>query len=177
MRFIRSSIGISLLIFLSAFTILQAVRWNVSEDYSVKFSGSVNGSFRGLIATIIFDEKNLAASKIIGSVDAGSINTGIGLRNKHAKSESGLNAEAFPRIRFESKSIVKTKNGYEATGLLTIRDVVKEISLPFTFERTGGKAIFKGSFVIVPKDYQVTKSGTPDSVTIDLVIPVSETTP
>ena len=51
--------------------------------------------------------------------------------------------------------------------------VSKEIKLPFSFERTGTSAVFKGKFSISPKDYNITKFGTPDPIEIELMVPVN----
>ena len=162
------------LITVSAFTLFQAAQWKVTDGYVVQFTSKrVNGTFRGLKANILFDENNLAASKISASIAAKTIDTGIWLRNRHATSESGLNAEKSPEISFESSRIVKTGSGYEATGKLTIREVSREIKLPFTFKKEGTKGLFIGKFTISPKDYNVTKSGTPDAVDIELEVPVN----
>jgi polyisoprenoid-binding protein YceI len=164
-------IAATLLLFASAFTLVQSVSYKVKEGYSVKFSGNkINGVFKGLKADINFNPSDLAKSKITASIDATTANTGSGMMNKHAKSESGLNAEKFPTISFESTSISKTATGYDAIGKLTLKGVTKEITLPFTFTND----TFAGKFSIAPKDYGVTRGGTPDVVTVELNVPVTK---
>jgi polyisoprenoid-binding protein YceI len=171
MQFLRSTIGLSLLIVLSAFTALHLSYWKTTEAYSITFSGKhVKGSFKGLKASIVFDENNLSAAKISASIDASTVNTGIKLKNKHARGKKALNAAEFPIIRFESTQIVKTATGYEAIGTLTLRDVTKEIKLPFTFEGH----VFKGHFSLVPHEYHVTRHGVPETVTVELTVPVEQ---
>ena len=159
------------ILFASAFTVIQSVNWKVKEDYSVKFTGKkVDGIFKGLKADINFNENELGKSKITASIDASTTNTGSGMMNKHAKSEDGLNAEKFPSITFESSSITKTTTGFEAIGKLTLKGITKEIKLPFTFSNE----TFNGKFAVVPKEYGVTRGGTPDEITIELNIPVTK---
>lgn len=160
-----------LLLLGSAF-VFSPANWKVQEDaYQVKIVCSkFEGVFKGLKTNLQFDENNLAASRIEASIESNTINTGNAMRNRHAM--QGLDAKEFPIIRFESTSIVKKGDGYEATGNLTIRDVTRSIQLPFTFVRADGKATFAGSFSVKPKDYKVKKMGTPDEFTVQLQVPV-----
>jgi polyisoprenoid-binding protein YceI len=123
------------LIIASAFTVFQAQEWKVAEGYSVKFGdgGDPTGEFTGLKGTILFDEKNLAASKFDMSVDVATINTGNGMKNTHAKSPIWFDAEKYPTINFTTSEITKTATGYDAKGTLEIKGVKKEFTMPFTF--------------------------------------------
>lgn len=166
---------IATLISSSAFTLVnKAESWNVKgETYSVKFtSKKFDGLFRGLKSVIHFDENKLTESSFSATIDAGSINTGNGMRNKHAR--QGLGAEQFPEIRFESSSIVKSGNQYEALGKLTIKGTTKDIRLPFTFSKTAEGGLFEGNFSVKPAEYKVEKSGTPDQIDIQLSVPVTK---
>jgi len=152
----------------------QQKSWNMSKDYSIKFSGkNVEGFFRGLDVDIVFDENNPGASKIVAGVNANTLNTGTGLKNKHAKSEQGIDAKRFGMITFVSRQIIKKGNAYEAIGTLTIKGRGKEIILPFTFESIENDAVFKGKFSLKPRDYEVTRHGTPEDIEIDIVVRVT----
>ncbi len=159
------------LVFTSAFTIIEAISWKVKDNYSVKFiSKKINGTFKGLNATLLFDEANPDKSKIHASIDATSFDSGNAMLNDHAKSEEGLNTAKFPAIVFESTSISKDKTNYQATGKLTLKGVTKEIKFPFTFiDET-----FNGKFTVIPKEYGVTRGGTPEQMEIELIIPVNK---
>jgi polyisoprenoid-binding protein YceI len=167
-------LGIAIILIASSFAMYQSVDWKLNEDaYSVKITcKKFDGVFKGLKTNIQFDENNLAGSKISATIDATTVNTGNGLRNKHAK--QGLDAAHFNTINFESTSISKTTTGFEAKGKLTIKNVTKEISLPFTFINKGSEGIFNGNFSVKPKDYSVEKSGTPNEIQIILSIPVNK---
>lgn len=151
-----------------------ARHWVVKENaYGVTFKGDkMSGTFKGLKAKIDFDQANLAGSKIAASIDAGSVDTDNWLKNRHAR--AGLGADEYPTIKFESVSIVKKGNGYEATGNLTLKDVTRQITLPFTFTPDNEGGTFEGKFSITTKDFHVTKSGTPDVVEITLKVPVTK---
>lgn len=166
---------IAIAISTSAFTVVNnATSWSVKEEsYSVKFTSSkMEGSFKGLKSELFFDENNLAGSKLSASIDANTVNTGNGMRNKHAK--QGLDAKTFQTVKFVSSSIAKTANGYEAIGNLTIKDVTKEIKIPFTFTKSAEGGVFAGTFSVKPAEYNVTKGGTPEVLDFQLNIPVSK---
>lgn len=158
----------------SAFVIYLSQNYVIKENaYGVTFKGDkMSGTFKGLKAKIDFDEAHLNTAKISASIDAATVDTDNWLKNRHAR--AGLGADDYPTIKFESTSIRKTSTGYEAVGNLTLKDVTKAITLPFTFtpDNTGGT--FSGKFTITTKDFHVTKSGTPDVVEITLKVPVTK---
>jgi polyisoprenoid-binding protein YceI len=140
------------IIVLSAFTTFKSIDWKISDSYSVKFDGGdPSGEFKGLKGTISFDPKDLASSKFTTSIDVATINTGNGMKNTHAKSEKWFDAEKYPTINFTSNAISKTAAGYQATGILNMHGVQKEITIPFTFNNN----VFEGAFEVNRIDYNI----------------------
>src|ERR1700733_10130844 len=79
-QIIARSAVIAGLTFASGWTVDTA---NAKVTFSVSGPfGTVHGSFQGLKATIKFNEKDLAASSIRASIDAKTVKTGIGKRDK-----------------------------------------------------------------------------------------------
>lgn len=176
MKNIKLALGALTVLAASAFTAIQSTNWKLKEDaYSVTFKGKkVEGIIKGLKTNISFDEAKPENSKITASLDVNSINTGNGMKNKHAKSEDALAADKFPTINFESVSVTGKNGTYTAHGKLTIKGITKDINLPFTFENKGAGAEFKGKFSIAPKDYNITKGGTPETLEIEISTPVTK---
>ncbi len=173
MRHLSSVILLGATFLLSSFVLYNTQEWKITDSYSVKAkSEKFDGIFKGLEAKIEFDEADLSRSKISASIDATTINTGNGMRNKHAK--QGLEASKYPKISFTSTSVTKTETGFEAIGKMTIKEVTKEIKLPFTFTKNATGGVFDGKFSIVPSDYGVKKRGTPKLFEIELNIPVTK---
>jgi polyisoprenoid-binding protein YceI len=140
------------LVVTSAFTMIAAQDWKITDTYSVKFDGGdPSGEFRGLQGTIQFDPNDLATSKFATSIDVATINTGNGMKNTHAKSEKWFDAAKYPTIKFTSSSITKAATGYEAKGTLDMHGVQKEITIPFTFENN----TFAGNIEVNRMDYNV----------------------
>ncbi|MFY7829538.1 MAG: YceI family protein [Flectobacillus sp.] len=166
---------IAIVLVTSAFKVINnSTSWKVNEEtYSVKFtSKKFDGAFKGLKSELLFDENNLASSKLMATIDASTINTGNGMRNGHAK--KGLDTKTFQTVKFESTSITKTASGYEANGNLTIKDVTKQIKIPFTFSKTSEGGVFAGTFSVKPSEYNVTRSGTPEVLEFQLNVPVTK---
>jgi polyisoprenoid-binding protein YceI len=144
----------------SGFT--ASVLWKVSnEGVTVSFElpeQGTKGTLSGLKATIDFDEKDLANSKISASVDLNTLNTGDAKKDKHLLSADFFNAEKFPTISFTSTSITETKDGWRAKGNLTMKDSTRSVEIPFKFsEKEDGTAIFTGTMTVFSGDYGVTK--------------------
>jgi len=167
---------------LPAFTAITVMSWKVRSDYSVK---TTIGSFKGLKANIQFDEEHPERSTIKAFIDAASVNTGNGMMDEHAREKTALYTDLYRVISFVSTSVKRTgKTGqYEATGNLTIKGVTRQIKIPFVFDSKKDhndlfpftpKLTFRGSFGIVPKDYNITRPGTPEWLTVDLEIPVTK---
>lgn len=166
---------IGLAITTSAFTVVNnATTWNVKGDsYSVKFTSSkFDGAFKGLKSEFVLDETNLSNSKLSASIDATSVNTGNGMRNKHA--QQGLEAKTYKTVKFVSTAFTKTDNGYQVTGNLTIKDVSKQIKIPFTFNKKDDERVFAGTFSVKPSEYNVTKSGTPEVLNFQINVPYTK---
>ena len=164
------------LIFFFAALTSVAQQYKLADGHKISFSNpDVSGTFDDLTAaSLIFDETKLSSSKLNFKIEVGSINTGNGLMNKHAKGEEWFNAEKYPYIEFTSSKIEKTSEGYKATGKLQMHGVSKEISIPFTFTKKGNKGTFIAKFSVDRSDFQVGKKngGVAETIKISATIPV-----
>ena len=176
---VRQTMKVSLLIL----GLLVAANWTVDTAHAkVGFSvhgpfGTVNGSFTGLQATVKFDPADLAGSSVAASIDAGTISSGIGMRNHHLKSEEQwLNTDKYPRISYKSTKIEKTGPGFKAIGDLTIKGVTKPVEIPFTFTANGSAGVFRGQFQFKRLDFNLGKPGgsVGDVISITLEVPAKK---
>jgi len=124
----------------------------------------VPGKFDAFSGTVRFDPQNLHGSVIDVKVDMASVNTGITQRDDHLRSPDFFDAAKYPAMRFVSRAITATGGGhYVAEGDLTIKDVTKQVQLPFTFlgSKTSpleqGKQVsgFEARFSVNMLDYHV----------------------
>jgi polyisoprenoid-binding protein YceI len=121
------------------------------------FGFDVNGSFTGLQGSISFDPENPTKSSFDVTIDANSINTDNNMRDEHLRSESYFDVKNYPRIRMLSTKVSgPSKNGsYIFTGQLTIKGKPKEVSFPFTATASSDGFLFKGTFKINRKDFDI----------------------
>ena len=144
-----------------------------SVSFKIKNAGmTVDGSFSGITGSITFDKNNLSSSKFDAQIRTSTINTEVNMRDKHLKAEDYFDVGKYPTMNFVSSSISKQGSSYKVTGKLTIKDVTKEISFPFTVSESTGKVELKGSFDINRRDYNVGDKSwmMSDDVTVDLVV-------
>ena len=95
----------------------------------------LKGTADDISGQVSFDPSDFAKTlkgKIAVKVE--SINTGIELRNHHMKSANWLNAEEYPDLTFEIKSVSDLKStadnklSFKATGDYSMHGVTKEIT-------------------------------------------------
>jgi len=127
-------------------------------QFTIKNLGfDVNGTFAGVKGMINFDNQYPAGSSFDVTIDANTINTGNSLRDSHLRGDSYFDVKNYPVIRFVSAKIApSTKSGvFIVSGKLTIKNTSRDISFPFTAAPSNSDYIFKGSFKINRKDFDV----------------------
>ncbi|RYC52839.1 YceI family protein [Flagellimonas olearia] len=96
---------------------------------------NVKGVFTNYEATI--DGENFATSPLKVTIQAASINTNNTDRDNHLKSADFFDAENFPNLTFEGLSFTKVDDEeYKLKGVLTIKEVSKEIELDVAYGGT-----------------------------------------
>jgi len=164
------------MILFSAFTVNNSIAWNVADGYSIKFAGTdAEGIFKEMEGDIQFDSENPENSSFAFTVAVNSINTGKGMKNKHAVSKKWFDAKNYPNITFQSKSVAKADANYLVTGTMTIHGIAKEMTIPFAFN----EGIFTSQFSVNRMDFGVgTMKGMSKKVSneikLDVTIPVTK---
>jgi polyisoprenoid-binding protein YceI len=143
-----------------------------STSFSVKFIlGTCDGTFDAPKGSAVFDEGNLKTSSFNISIPASSFKTNNNTRDKDMKSEKYFFVSKYPEIHFKSSKVEKSGSQYQATGTLTIRDVSKTVTLPFTATKNnGGGYSLASKFDINRLDYKIGSKDwkLKDIVTVDL---------
>ena len=155
----KASLIVMLILILTTrgFSQKQIVFEPTTVNFVIKNAGiKVNGSIGGLDGFMILDPQNASLIKIEGSIDPNTIQTGITLRNNHLKKADYFNIKEFPKIFMTSTQIKKNGNRkYIGHFDLTIKDVKKNISVPFTLSSTGDIYLLKGEFSINRLDFKL----------------------
>jgi polyisoprenoid-binding protein YceI len=88
---------------------------------------TVRGRFEELRGELRIPNGDLESSSIVVDVDAGSIRTGLPLRDRHLRGPQFLDAGHFPRIAFQSRKVERLNGTLTITGEMTLRGVLREI--------------------------------------------------
>jgi polyisoprenoid-binding protein YceI len=154
---------------LSSFAL--AAPWKIDSahaaaNFSVKHLAisTVNGTLGAVSGTVDLDDKDLAKSKVMVSIDVKGINTKEQKRDDHLRSKDFFEVEKYPAITFTSTKIEKGEgNKVKITGDLKIKETSKsvvldgelsaEVANPFSKAKTRG---FSGSTTINRKDFGLT---------------------
>ncbi len=112
--------------------------WNIDTAHtSVGFVArhmglsKVRGQFTSFHGEVDGDPSDVTTAKGWLEVDMASIGTGNADRDAHLKSADFFDVEKHPTMRFESKRIERSSDGYKVIGDLTIKDVTKEVVLDY----------------------------------------------
>jgi polyisoprenoid-binding protein YceI len=132
-----------------------------------------SGTFNGLQGQVRFDPAKPATSFFDVSINAASVNTDNNLRDEHLRGETYFDVKKFPIIHFVSSAVTagKKKGEWQLNGKLTIKDITKDISFPFSATPSGNGYLFNGQFTINRKDFHIGGSS-PVSDNLDVVLEV-----
>lgn len=101
--------------------------------FAVRHMGvaTVRGEFREFEGHLLLNSEDITQSTAQVVIQTATIDTGNERRDNHLRSDDFFNAERFPTITFDGRRVEQTGDGYALVGDLTIRDVTKEVRIPF----------------------------------------------
>ncbi|MEQ9441245.1 MAG: YceI family protein [Cyclobacteriaceae bacterium] len=152
------TLGFCILSFLSlAQEVYQVKTYEVK--FLIKNAGiTVEGSLEGLEAEVLFHPRKLANNKIVASIDPGTIQTGIKIRNNHLKRSDYFDVEHYPKISLSSLGFSKAApDTILGRFVLTIKDVTREIKMPIHYIISGNSLRLDGTFTIDRLDFGLGK--------------------
>ncbi|MFT4110548.1 YceI family protein [Propionicimonas sp.] len=123
----------------------------------------VRGAFNEVSGTATIDGANPAASSLEVTIGVASVDTRDANRDGHLQSPDFFDAATYPTITFKATGFeIVDDETVNVTGDLTIKDVTKPVTVPFTF---GGAATdpfgnsrigFEGEVTVNRKDWGLT---------------------
>lgn len=101
--------------------------------FAVRHMGvaTVRGEFRDFEGHLLLNTADITKSTVSIVIRTATIDTGNERRDNHLRSDDFFNAEQYPTITFETRRVEQGADGYVLVGDLTIRDVAKEVHIPF----------------------------------------------
>jgi polyisoprenoid-binding protein YceI len=128
-------------------------------NFHVNASVKIAGKFDKWDARLTFTSPDETTGILEITIQAASVDTGSGMKNKKLKSEDFFDVEQNPLIKFKSTKFVRTgPHIFEVDGDFTIRGVSNPEKLTLTVSGKGtGSGEIKGSMVFNRKDYGMNK--------------------
>lgn len=129
-----------------------AANWVMDREASAvgfeatAFNAPLTGEFETFSAQIRLDPADLSGARIEAVMDTSSFALSNSQYSSSLSGGSGLAVEAHPEARFVSEDIRAVDGGYEAVGALTIKGETNPLTLPFTLEIDGDRAVADGAF-------------------------------
>ena len=120
---------------------------------------NTGGDITGLKGKIVFNARNTSLCFFDVSVAVKTIDTDNGKRDEHLKKKEYFDEATYPTIHLVSTKIEPGKDlkNFIFRGNLTIKNITKAISFPFTAEGKSGGALFVGSFDINRVEFGIGK--------------------
>ncbi len=150
-------LGASLLIGVTSSPALSADTFKIDQAHTnivflidhLGYSKMV-GQFQEFEGSFVFDQDNVAQSKVDLMIKAASVDTDHQARDDHLRGPDFFNAEEFPEITFVSTKIAKTgeKTG-TITGDLTLLGQTRPVTLEVTFNKIEAHPIPSYNGVVV----------------------------
>jgi polyisoprenoid-binding protein YceI len=132
-----------------------------ASDVSFKATSRLmdaDGKFSRFTGEAILDPKDPATARITLSIEPASIDTGIGMRDKHLRSADFLDVARFPTVTFESQRVEMAGRRATVTGRLTLHGVTKEIVVPLDVQLSETALVATGEFLLNRGDYGINYS-------------------
>ncbi|MBK9730598.1 MAG: YceI family protein [Chitinophagaceae bacterium] len=115
---------------------MSTVKWTLDTAHSqMQFKvrhmmlTTVTGEFKEFEVNAETEGIDFSTAKISASANIASVTSGSEQRDTHLKSDDFFNAEKFPKLSFESTSLVHAGDDHWILqGDLTIRDITKPVS-------------------------------------------------
>ena len=162
------------LMFLAAAVFGQAQEFKIDPVHSSAvfkvrhmLVSTVVGRFTGVEGTVWYDEKDPSKSKVEAVIKTVNVNTDNGMRDGDLK-QNYFEVEKYPEMTFKSTKVEKRGEQWVASGPLQIKDVTKNVEIPFDLTVAdmprGGKALgASGTFKVNRNDYHVAKGSVVDN--------------
>ena len=114
--------------------------WNIDNNHSNilfkinHFFNEIPGTFHDFGGEVVFDPENAGNSEFDIEIMVASVDTNVQDRDEHLRTDDWFDAQSYPTMHFQSSDVEQVgDNQYVARGQLRIKDVTREVELPFEF--------------------------------------------
>jgi polyisoprenoid-binding protein YceI len=136
----------------------------VKENSKIEFHASstfakVVGVFQDWNADFKLNSDTLENASLLLDIQAGSVHTGSGFKDKEVKGKNFFNVTQFPEIKFVSDGVLPDPDPHKftMTGNLTLRGITRPLTIAIvTATESNGTHKIKGSFDFNRRDFGMT---------------------
>jgi polyisoprenoid-binding protein YceI len=129
------------------------------EFHATSTFAKVVGVFHSWDADMKMPAGKFADASLVLEIDAASVSTGSGLRDKEVKGKNFFSVQEHPKIRFASKTITAgdAPTKYHMDGELTIRGIAQKVPVSvMVLRQDDGHEWIDGSFSFNRRDFEMT---------------------
>ncbi len=127
---------------------VDPVHTNFYFDVKHNTFSTVRGQFMDFTGDVFFDPENPGQSRFDFVIQVDSIDTKVGKRDTHLRSPDFFDVARYPIITFKSSKVSKAAdNKFIVEGLLTIKDVTRDLALEFVYHGQRENPLKKGETV------------------------------
>lgn len=155
-------LALLLSVFCSFASNASALVWDIHYPSSkLSFEGEMTGTpFTGNFsvwqATVQFDPKKPDDTRVEVNIDVRTAKTGDKDKDEALPGKDWFNSNSIPFAQFVGSKVRKLSDKkFELTGLLTMKDITHEVTLPFSMEDERDAQRIKGEVVINRQDYGI----------------------
>ena len=114
---------------------------------------NAEGTFGRFSGDVVADPARPTGARISLTIEAASLDTGIGMRDNHLRSADFFDIERFPTIAFQSVRVETAGRRATVTGSLTLHGVTREIAVPVDVQITETALVASGEFIVNRGEY------------------------
>jgi polyisoprenoid-binding protein YceI len=144
---------------ISEVPVFEVASVSSTVKFDVKASVAIKGKFDNWGATLAFQSPDVATGALQINIQADSVDTGSGMKNRKLKGKDFFDVEHYPEITFKSTKIVQVSHEhFEVDGDLTIRGVTNPEKLTLIVSHNESHlGDIKGKMVFNRKEYGMNK--------------------
>ncbi|MFD8565496.1 YceI family protein [Streptomyces sp. NPDC059639] len=119
---------------LTGFYVIDPVHSRVGFSVRHAMGSQLHGAFGSFEGLLVLDGLRPSRSEAFLTVEAESLDTGLGERDALLTGSGMFDAAAFPQVTFHSTGVVRDgDHGFRLRGILKIKDVERPLTMDVTF--------------------------------------------
>jgi polyisoprenoid-binding protein YceI len=126
-------------------------------EFATSYEGqAIRGIFKRFDTRLVFDPKQLSDSELEVTVDVASADMDSADVNEAIQDKDWFDASHYPKASFSSTSFESSETKrYVATGILTLKGIRRQVSVPFRWWASRDRASMEGVVTLDRRDFHI----------------------